>query len=130
MATVRAYRCLTRMAALVLFLAFGACGSDNTTATGHDGRVSAIVTGPSAVSAVVIDFTAVSDVDVEGGDVFTSVTAGGGIRAIIVLHEPGEVRARLTPLSDGAVPTATLVDVSDAAYAPANPAAFDIDVRS
>lgn len=122
-------RCVVRWAALVLPLVIAACGSDGTVAAGTDGLVSAVVTGPADVSAVVIDFTSVSDIEVAGGDVFTSVTASG-TRAVIVLHEPGEVRLRLEPVSAGVTPTATLVDVADAAYEPANPEAFDVVIGS
>jgi hypothetical protein len=127
--TRHAGRCVARLAALVLSLMVAACGSEGTTAAGTDGVVTAAVTGPADVSAVVIDFTSVSDIDVEGGDVFTSVT-DGGIRAVIVLHEPGTVRVQLTPVSGGVTPTAVLVDVADAAYEPANPGAYDVVVGS
>jgi len=127
--TPRAGRRAAHLAALVLSFMLASCGSEGTTAAGTDGVVTAVVTGPTDISAVVIDFTSVSDTEVEGGDVFTSATAGG-IRAVIVLHEPGAVRVLLTPSAAGVTPTATLVDVADAAYEPANPGAYDVAVGS
>jgi len=124
-----AYGCVMRLTALVFSFVVASCGSDSTTAAGTDGRVSAHVTGPAGVSAVVIDFTSVSDIDAEGGDAFTSVI-DGGIRAVIVLHEPGAVRVLLTPVAGGVTPTATLVDVADARYEPANPEAYDVVLGS
>lgn len=127
--TRHAGRCVAQLAALLLSLVIAGCGSEGTTAAGTDGVVSAVVTGPADVSAVVMDFTSVSDIDVEGGDVFTSATAGG-MRAVIVLHEPGTVRVLLTPSAAGVTPTAMLVDVADAAYEPANPEAYNVVLGS
>lgn len=122
-------RRMAQMAFLVLCLLAASCGSEGTTASGADGVVTAVVTGPADVSAVVIDFTSVSDIDVEDADVFPSVI-DGGTRAVIVLHEPGAVRVRLTPAAVGVTPTATLVDVADAAYERADPAVYDVAVGS
>lgn len=122
-------RLAVRTAALALSFILVSCASEGTTAAGSDGTVTATVTGPSDVSAAVIDFTSVSDINVDGGDVFSSATQGG-TRAVIVLHAPGELRLRLTPEAAGVTPTATLVDISDANYEPANLAAWDVVVGS
>lgn len=123
------HRCVVQLAAIVLSLLAAACGSEGTTAAVTDGIVTAVLTGPGDVSAAVIDFTSVSDIDVEGGDVFTSPT-DGGTRAVIVLHEPGVVRVRLTSAAVGVTPTARLVEVADAAYEPADPEAYDVVLGS
>lgn len=116
--------------ALSLSLALGLACSDGTGVERADGLVPAVVTGPTVMSAVVIDFTGVSEMDVEGGDAFTSLGQGGVVRAVIVLHEPDEVRLLLTPTTEGVKPTATLVDVADADYEPANPGAYSVLVGS
>jgi hypothetical protein len=62
--TGRSYRFVAKLAALVISFVVASCGSDGATAAGTDGRVSAVIAGPGNVSAVVIDFTSVSHIDI------------------------------------------------------------------
>ena len=104
---------VTRLAlALVLTLFVTACGADPTEPARNDGLVTATIVGPGPISAAMVELTGVSELTLNGGDVFTRTT-GNVIRAVLVLHEPGELRFTMTLASPHATASAVLLDVAD-----------------
>jgi hypothetical protein len=88
------------------------CASDTTEPTVDESPETASVLGPGAVSAAIVDFSGVSAVTLDGGEAFTRTT-GDVLRAVLVLHEPGEMLLTLTPTTPGATIGAMLVEVAD-----------------
>lgn len=100
-----------RILATLLLGLLTACAPDAVD-VGGTVAVTAILQGPSDVSAVVMDIAGVSSVEVVGGDGFTRTTASG-LRTVAFPYEPGPLELRLEP--DGSdAPSVTVVQVADA----------------
>ena len=68
---------------------------------------------PAALSAVAIEVTDATALDFPGGTVLTTPVTDG-LRAVLLLDEPGPVDFFVTPATDGVAPTAIVIDAADA----------------
>jgi hypothetical protein len=97
-----------------LVLCLVACGSDATRPVAPEGQVAAHVEAPVVLSAVALEVRGATALDFPGGTALvTPVT--DGLRAVMLLDEPGPLDFFVTPAAEGLSPTAVVLDVADAA---------------
>lgn len=119
-----------RLLTTAAFLALGIACSDDVPTEDAGEVMTAELLGPTGVAAAVIDFVGIASVEVAGGDAFTRQVATG-LRAVIVLHEPGRMRLTLVPSIPGSATSATVVDVADETYdQPESLEAYHVDLGS
>ncbi len=123
---------LTRRARWPLFVLLAACvgcESEPTVAETSGWREIEVV-APGPVLAAVLDLTGVGIASVPGGDIFYDRSPGSD-RAIVVLHEPGDIRVRVVPpLNWDGTLGATLVEVADGnAHVPTSLDGYEVRIH-